>query len=141
MEKVKKALQLALDAIQRADDYGVPRLTPTVIAIQDALAELEQPSAGQSAEPVGYITGWIGGHLVIRLLDPALVLPSNTALYLQSQSVPDATVEQAYIVSDELKTKVIELCRLTLLNGSVDGIVTHTMEQMAEQIREMMGAV
>ena len=46
-------------------------------------AALEQPQGEQ--EPVGCVAGTYGGYPVVRLINPALVLPFGTALYTHPQ--------------------------------------------------------
>lgn len=41
-------------------------------------------------------------------------------------------------IDDETRRMVLELCRLTIDNGAVDGIVTAAMEEMAAKIHKKL---
>ncbi len=74
-KKAITALRAALAEPERSNQCGETCERAKLCAIcASGIAEPEQ-------EPVGRVTGWHGGHCVIELLNPALVLPDNTALY------------------------------------------------------------
>lgn len=76
------------------------------------------------AVPVGYVSGWINGHLALRLLDPALALSTGTALFLQLHTVPPA-------IEDETRKMVLELCKV---------VDNYTDIPLTKQIREKLEA-
>lgn len=66
------------------------------VAINTLRAALERPDHSEQPldmvpqveqEPVGCITGTYGGYPVVRLINPALVLPFGTALYTHPQNL------------------------------------------------------
>lgn len=79
----------------------IREMASELLSLRQQIAQMQAPAvepAQSAAEPVGYISGWINGHLAIRLLDPALALSTGTALFLQPPTVPPAISEQAQAV-------------------------------------------
>ena len=107
----RSALEQALGALNASMPHNNDMETewPEHIAARRALrAALEQPDHSEQPldmvsqveqEPVGCITGTYGGYPVVRLINPALVLPFGTALYTHPQPpcqpLTDEQIEEA----------------------------------------------
>ena len=62
-----------------------PAVQPPVVEQPQSVTDCHQSQPKGEQEPVGCITGTYGGYPVVRLINPALVLPFGTALYTHPQ--------------------------------------------------------
>ena len=98
MTKLEQAVTLALQQLNRLSghvceashhikghQHGIGEPCPIELLHDEAITALRQALAESTDEPIAYVSGTYGGRVTITLLNPALVLPDNMALYTRQQ--------------------------------------------------------